>query len=116
MADNIDHVDLTRRRGDTFADAFVVTSETTGAVIDITGYSFLLTVDPSRAPTDSLNNIFQLTGTITDAVNGLVEFAPNATQADQPESYFYDVQMTDTAGKIRTIAEGRYNFVQDITK
>lgn len=108
--------DITRKRGDTYADQFTIKSETTGAAIDITGYSFLLTVDPAKTPADATNNLFQLTGTITDGANGVVEFAPNATQADNVGSYYYDVQLTDGAGRIRTFDSGKYKFVQDVTK
>ena len=109
--------DLTRARGDTYADEIQIMSSTTGLALDITGFSFLLTIDPDRFPTGSGNNLYQLTGVITDAANGLVEFAPSAVQADQtPGRYWYDVQMTDNTGRIRTIQSGRYTFTQDITK
>lgn len=109
--------DIERKRGDTYADEFTVTSETTGAAIDITGYTFLLTVDPSKAPANADANLYSLTGVITNAAGGVVEFAPSAVQADQtPGDYWYDVQMTDTSSRIRTIASGQYKYVQDITK
>ena len=116
-----DIVDLCRRRGDTFPDQFTVRSVradgTAGSAIDITGFSFLLTVDPTEFPTDALGNLFQLTGVIVDAPAGKVEFAPTAVESDQtPASYFYDVQMTDTGGAIRTISVGPYVITQDITK
>lgn len=110
---------ITRKRGDTYADEWEVTSETTGAAIDITGYTFLLTVDPEKAPEDDTNNLFQITGVITDAENGLVEFAPSSVQADNLGSYFYDIQMIDDTSptpRKRTIDSGKYKFVQDITK
>lgn len=107
--------DLTRSRGDTYADIILVV-DSAGAAVDITGFNFLLTLDTSKAPVDSSNNLYQLTGTITSAAGGRVEFAPTALQADLVGSYFYDVQMTDSAGRIRTIASGKYKYVQDITK
>ena len=108
--------DLTRKRGDTYADQIVVV-DSTGVVVDITGYSFVLTVDPSNAPSSAANNLFSLTGGIIDAVNGVVEFAPTALQADQaPGRYWYDVQMTDVGAAIRTIVTGRYTIEQDISK
>lgn len=106
--------DITRKRGDTYADVINITSG--GAPLDVTGYTFLLTVDPEKAPVDNTNNVYQLTGTILDAANGKVEFAPDATQANQLGSFFYDVQMTDGAGRKRTILAGKYKYVQDITK
>ena len=109
---------LCRRRGDSFADEFVLFTDAAKTTpLDITGFSFLLTVDPEESPSDATNNLFTVTGTITDAVNGKVEFAPTAVQTDvTPQTYFYDIQMTDGGGKIRTIVVGDYDITQDITK
>lgn len=108
--------DFTRKRGDTYADEFTVTSTTTGAAVDITGYTFKMTLDPSKTPTDATQNIYQLTGTIIDAAAGRVEFAPSSVQADHVGTYYFDVQMIDGAGRIRTIDSGKYVYTQDITK
>jgi hypothetical protein len=109
-----------RARGDTYA---IVVQLTDGDVagnppIDITGWSFLLTVDPSPDPADALSNLFQLVGTIVDAPNGKVRFGPlSAPQADQePGTYYYDVQATNTVPEIRTVLRGEWPVVQDITK
>lgn len=108
--------DITRKRGDTYADEFSVLSGTTGLVIDITGFTFLLTVDTEKNPLDATNNLYQLMGVITDASNGLVEFVPSSSNTDLLGKYYFDIQMTDGAGRIRTIDKGFYKFVQDITK
>ena len=109
--------DMTRKRGDTYADEFILKSSSTGLPINLTGYSFVLTVDPEKAPATSANNLYQITGTILDAAGGRVEFAPSALQADQtPGAYFYDVQMVDGAGRKRTIVSGKYKYEQDIGK
>lgn len=109
-------MDLTRKRGDTYADEIVLQSRSTGAAINITGCSFVLTVDPHQYPTDAAANLFALDGTILDAAAGRVEFAPSSGQANQVGSYWYDIQMTDAVGRKRTILSGRYTFVQDIGK
>ncbi len=108
--------DITRKRGDTYADEFVFKSKSTRVPINVTGYTFLLTVDPEKAPADNTNNLYQLTGTILDAAAGRVEFAPSALQADHVGNYFYDVQMVDGAGRKRTVTGGKYKYQQDITK
>lgn len=108
--------DITRKRGDTYADEFVVRHKTTGLPINVTGCTFLLTVDPERAPATAANNVYQLTGVVTDGPGGRVEFAPTATQANQVGTFYYDVQMTDTSGRKRTVVAGKYKYVQDITK
>lgn len=109
-------LDVCVTRGDTVAWTFTV-QNSAGVATDITGATFLLTVDPDPAPTTSAANLFQLTGTVTDAPNGVVEFAMSPTQADQvPSVYFFDLQMTDVTGAIRTLAKGKFEFRQDITK
>ena len=108
-------IDLCISRGDTTPWTFTIKSN--GAPVPITGFSYLLTVDPSDEPADAVNNLFSLTGTITDGPNGVVEFELSAVQADQtPDVYFFDLQQTDGASKLRTIAKGEFEFKQDITK
>jgi len=109
---------ITRRRGDTYADEINVTSATTGEPIPITGYSFIMTLDPEKAPATAANNLYQITGEIIgDGTAGRVEFAPTPLQADQtPGTYYFDIQMVDGAGRKRTIALDKYVYTQDITK
>ena len=110
-------VAITRKRGDTYADEITVKSKATGLPINITGYTFTMTLDPAKDPATSANNLYTLTGTIIDAPNGRVEFAPSALQADQtPGAYYYDVQMIDGAGRKRTILLDKYKYEQDIGK
>lgn len=112
-----EELDITRRRGDTYANEIQVVSNVDGVTpIDITGYSFLQTVDPERKPADDTNNLFQIIGVILNASSGIVGFSPSDVQADNLGKYFHDIQMTDDSGKIRTVAAGRYTLVQDVTK
>ncbi len=107
---------ITRKRGDTYSEVVTVT-DTAGAAIDITGYTFKLTVDPEKAPATAANNLFSITGTILSAAAGTVEFAPSALQADQtPGTYYFDIQLVDGAGRIRTIALDKWVVTQDISK
>lgn len=109
-------LDICRVRGDTGPFQFVV-KDSSGTPIDITGFSFLLTVDPNDIPIDASGNLFDLTGTIIDGPNGVFQFTLDATDADQtPAIYFYDVQMTDLASNKRTIIRGQWEVTQDITK
>lgn len=107
---------IRRYRGDTVPDVVFV-KDADGAALDISGFTFYLTVSSEKAPTDITNQVFQLTGVITDAPNGKVEFAPTAMEADLlPKKYFYDIQMVSGGGQIQTIIASTYTIVQDITK
>lgn len=107
---------ITRKRGDTYADEFIIKSKETGLPLNITGYSFLMVLDPESSPATSANNLYQIVGSVINGPAGLVEFAPSALQADQLGAYFFDIQMIDGAGRKRTIESDSYIYKQDITK
>lgn len=106
---------ITRYRGDTTpitGNAFI-----DGVALDITGCTFVLTVDPSKAPLDAAANLFSTTGSIVDALTGEIEFPLTDEQADQtPGTYYFDIQLTDGAAKKRTITLDKYIVKQDISK
>ena len=108
--------DLTRPRGDTYADEFILRSKTTGQPLDLSGCSFKLTVNAKKDPEDGDSPEFQVTGTILDAPGGRVEFALTDAQADRIGRFFYDIQMVDAKGRKRTLRKAKYVFTQDVTK
>lgn len=106
---------IIRYRGDTAPDRFAIISD--GVAANITGSTFELTVDSLKDPLNTATQLYSLVGTITNGAAGYLEFAPNSTQANQtPGRYYYDVQMTDGTGAIRTVVKGAYKYAQDITK
>lgn len=105
---------ITRSRGDTYKMGFIVKSN--GVALNVTGCTFRLTVDPSKNPVTDVANLFSLTGQIENGPAGLISFDVSPTQADHIGHYFYDLQMVDGAGLIRTVQKGKFDFVQDITK
>ena len=105
-----------RRRGDTYPYVIQCVDKCGGDPADVTGYAFLMSVDPSPEPSGASNNIAQMVGIITDAVNGIVEFTPTAQEADNVGMYYYDIQWTDANVKVRTIDDGKYILKQDIAK
>jgi hypothetical protein len=109
---------ITRRRGDTYADEFILKSKVTGVPIDLTGYtSFTLTVDSRQDPGDVSTQQYQLAGVVVGSPTaGRIAFAPNDGQANRVGSFFFDVQVVDAAGRKRTVDTGRYIYKQDITK
>lgn len=103
-------------RGDSDAKGFIIQGSA-GAARNITGFSFKLTVNTEKSPTDQVNEQFSLTGTLTGAVQGKVAFTPTAVQTDiTPGTYFYDIEQTDVGGAKSTLLIGTVLIVQDITK
>lgn len=110
-------VTITRYRGDTVPDVYNITDDA-GAALDIsTGYTFKMTVNTEKNPVDNTNEVYSITGSVTDGPGGEVSFSPSTFQADQvPGTYYYDVQMVYPSGAIKTLEKGRYVYLQDITK
>jgi len=103
-------------RGDSDAKGFII-QDSLGVAIDITGFTFKLTVSLDKDPTDQVNEQFSITGIITLATAGTVSFAPTTTDTDiTPGIYFYDIEQTDVSGAIKTVIKGRVRIIQDITK
>ncbi len=105
-------------RGDSYPIEATIKNKETGVVIDITGYSFILTVDTLKKPEDATTKVFSITGVLdADPTMGKVSFTPTVSNTDiDPGKYYYDVQMTDSSGHIRTIAKDIWTILQDISK
>jgi hypothetical protein len=105
-------------RGDSYPLEITVKDSATEAAIDITGYSFIMTVDTEKYPTDALTKLFDVAGVLdADPTTGKVSFTPTTIDTDQDVgTYYYDIQMTDVSGNIRTIVKNDFKIVQDITK
>ena len=103
-------------RGDSDAKGFIIQNSAEVA-IDITGFTFKLTVNSEKDPTTIDNQQFTVVGAITDALLGKVAFSPTTTNTDiAPGTYFYDIEQTDGSGAISTLIIGKCVIVQDITK
>lgn len=103
-------------RGDSDAKGFII-QDSAGVVVDITGFTFKLTVNSEKDPTTTVNQQFTVVGAIVDAALGKVAFSPSITDTDiAPDTYFYDIEQTDGSGKISTVIIGKCVIVQDITK
>lgn len=104
---------ISRFRGDTFPIRYVI-KDSEDNPIDITGWSFLLTINSDSEPADATNQVEQITGVLTDAANGEVAFTfPSSIAVG---CNFYDIQSTDGSGNIRTHKKGEITIEQDITK
>lgn len=121
---NENDLEICRFRADTLPVKRRLTQDGSPTVVDITGFSFLLTVNtvknPSNASPEIGTELFQIAATLTNPTNGQFQFdyvgSPQGPELLDPGNYFYDMQMTDVGGVVRTIAKGKYTIKQDITK
>ena len=113
-----DPYELTKFRGDSKPIAFKLwLDKAAGLALDITGYSFKLTIDPEEEPADDTGNILSLDGVLTSEADGEFQFEPTALEMDiTPGEYYYDLEITDPAGNIETQFVKKFTIVQDITK
>lgn len=109
-------IPLCRTRGDTRSWTYIL-KDSAGVAIDITGRTYLLSVDTREEPDDASTQLFQLTGVVPLGTDGKVIFTLSALQADQtPNEYYYDVQETAVDTTLKTIIKSTYTVSQDITK
>jgi len=105
-------------RGDSYPISITISDSETGLAIDITGYSFKLTVNSDQNPTSITNQKFTVVGILdSDPTTGKVSFTPTSLNTDiSPATYYYDIEMTDASNNIKTIAKSTFIILQDITK
>jgi hypothetical protein len=110
MGDN----EIKRFRGDTKSIGVTITKDK--LPYPITDCTFKLTVHTIKDPVDEAPK-FTSDGVIVNPLLGTVVFPVTLLAADlAPATYHYDVQMTDSAGKIHTLTKDNYKITQDITK
>jgi len=113
--------DLCWGRGDNDPKGFTI-KDSAGVAIDVTGFTFTMTVNSAKDPDPVGPPIvgveqFTIVGTLVDAVNGRISFSPLVAETDIPAStYFYDIEQTDVASKIKTLVKGKLKILQDISK
>ncbi|MDQ1341175.1 MAG: hypothetical protein QG567_2333 [Campylobacterota bacterium] len=100
---------ITRVRGDNYP--IVVTLKVNGVAIDLTGSVIKLSYK-NKNGTDAA---YQIAGTITDALNGVVEFRPLATDFAIAGQYIYDIQR-EFFGIITTHILETLILIDDVTK
>lgn len=106
---------LVRFRGDTYADTFVVFDNSTGLPLDVTGCNFRLALSTKKNPTPTDPRVYTITGQAIQPTSGIVYFAPSSIQADRTGFFYYDMEMTDSNGIVRTLISSSYVYTQDIT-
>lgn len=117
MAENITVYDpvllaFRRTRGDTKPYRFL--RKVNGVALDLSGYTYTMTGDPSPAPPDNTTKVFQLTA--SGNADGTFTFSPGDADVDLLGRIYIDVQEKDAAGDLLTVGEGYIRFVQDKSK
>ena len=106
--------DILRTRGDTYRIRRTV--KAAGVVVDITDWTFLLTINMVAKPADETDQVAQIAGVIFDAAGGIVDFTPLTADVADAGSFFYDIESVDDSGAVTTLDKGGFILLQDITK
>jgi len=62
------------------------------------------------------SQVFQIAGTLTTPLEGIVDFPFTVAEANNVGAYFYDIQAINADSKVVTLRKGRIVFHQDLTK
>ena len=103
-------------RGDSFPLFYTFKDKTTGLPINISGWSFKLTVSTEKDPVDETTKKFSVDAVIVDAANGRFSFLPTEANNADVGKFFFDIQYTNPTGHKRTIAKDKYTVSQGIGK
>ena len=103
-------------RGDKYPITFKVRDAKTKALIGLAGYTAKFTVDSRENPTDNTTKLLEAVGVIVgSSTDGTISFLVS-TENLAAGTYYYDVQLTDPDGNIRTVKKDTFLASQDITK
>ena len=109
---------ITFYRGDSYPISLTIKDAATKAAVNLSGASLKLTVNSEPSPLNDDEQVFQLEGVVQEpATGGIVRFTPTAEDTSLPvKKYFYDIELTDSDGNIRTVVKSTFSILQDITK
>ena len=108
---------ITYVRGDSYSKTIIITNSSTDSPVNLLGCAAKLTVATIANPPDDTTKLFELVGVIDSTpTTGKVTFTPSTTNNGTIGNYFYDVQITDGDGNVRTPIKSTYTITQDITK
>ena len=94
----------------------ITRKDSDGNTIDITGYTFWLTIKASKSDSDADAVVQKTVTSHTDAVNGETKFSLADTDTDSLSGhYFYDIQEKTAGGGINTLMAGSMRFETDVT-
>jgi len=107
---------LTIIRGDTTTYTVTLT-DSAGDPIDITGYTFFMTVKKSKDDKDDDAIITEDVTSHSDPTNGVTVITLSSTDTNvAPGIYYYDIQYKDTSDNIKTVLYGVFEVLVDYTR
>lgn len=84
--------------------------------LNLTGYTIIFTVKTNLSDSDDNAKIQIIVTTHTDPTNGISNIlVPHTDTKLDLGSYYYDIQLIDPLGKIRTVIRGTVEFVYEVT-
>jgi hypothetical protein len=106
--------DVEVTKGDDWAPVYVYL-DGDGQAVDITGYTFKLSIKESKSSTSTI--IGPITGTIISAPQGKFSFLVTSSQTNTllERSYVYDIQVTDNNNVITTRRKGLLTISHQVT-
>jgi len=106
---------ITIFRGDS-ENIVTTVKDSAGVGIDITGFTFWLTIKTLESDADAVAVIQKEVTTHTTPTSGITTFVLSNTDTDiEATDYQYDIQMKNTTGEITTLVRGTFVVKQDIT-
>lgn len=108
---------ITFYRGDSYPIEVIIWKDVkNNELLDITGSTFVMTVNIEKNPVNTDNQLFFINGVVIDYDESRVQFEPSGINTDLPPGkYWYDITMI-TGIKNRTIHKDNFIILQDITK
>ena len=113
-------VDLEVYKGDS-KDYVITVKNSAGTAINITDYTFYMSVKESATDTDANAKIAKTVTSHTTPASGITTISLSAAEtnalsvSDKTQKYVYDVRMKDTNGKVTTILNGSFIVKQPVT-
>jgi len=87
-----------------------------GVPINITGYTVFMTVKEKITDTDAEAKISKTITVHTAPTDGKTKISLSSADTNLIGNYFFDFQLKNTLGEIKTLLEGITTFEQDITQ
>ena len=111
--------DITIEQGATFVLPFVW-KDGNGNPVDLTGYTARMQVRSEHSSSDKLLDLSSpSSGIVIDEPNGKVTVTATAAQTaalSAPQLAVYDLKLTDGAGKVTRVVEGKARITPEVTR